>query len=48
MSLECQRNKNKAQCNCPEKQCSRNGACCQCVAYHRKAGDLPYCLKNNG
>ena len=47
MSKECQLEANKAQCPCPYTTCSRNGACCQCVAYHREAGDLSWCLKTN-
>lgn len=47
MSIECQLEENRKKCTCPEKDCSRNGACCQCVAYHRRAGDLPHCLKRN-
>ncbi len=47
MSMDCQLEKNKAHCTCPEKTCSRHGACCQCVMYHRKSGDLPHCLRNN-
>jgi hypothetical protein len=47
MSIECQLEENRKNCTCPEKDCSRNGACCQCVTYHRRAGDLPHCLKRN-
>ena len=47
MSIECQLEENKAQCPCPDKDCKRNGACCQCVKYHRQTGDLPWCLKDN-
>ncbi len=47
MNFECQLEENKKKCTCPEKDCSRNGTCCQCVAYHRRAGDLPHCLKRN-
>ena len=47
MSVECQLKENKANCSCPEKNCERNGACCKCVAYHRRCGDLPMCLRKN-
>ncbi|MBU1203560.1 MAG: hypothetical protein KKG60_00650 [Nanoarchaeota archaeon] len=34
---------NKQKCDCPETDCVRHGKCCECVAYHRKLGQLPYC-----
>ncbi len=33
---------NKTACNCTYP-CDRKGICCECVAYHRKAGELPAC-----
>ena len=39
---ECALNKNKAGCNCTYP-CSRKGLCCECIAYHRAAGELPAC-----
>ena len=45
MPDECKLSENKANCSCPYKDCERNGACCQCVAYHRDCGDLPMCLR---
>ena len=39
---ECTLNKNKAGCNCTYP-CSRKGLCCECIAYHRAAGELPAC-----
>jgi hypothetical protein len=38
----CTVEKNKASCNCTYP-CSRKGACCECVAYHRSSGELPAC-----
>jgi hypothetical protein len=35
--------KNLAVCNCTYEPCSRKGVCCECVAYHRRAGELPAC-----
>ncbi len=33
---------NMAACNCTYA-CERKGICCECVAYHRKSGELPAC-----
>ena len=30
------------ECNCTYP-CSRKGKCCQCIAHHRRAGELPAC-----
>jgi hypothetical protein len=46
MSIECQLEQNKAKCTCSDTSCKRHGACCQCVAYHREAKNLPMCLRN--
>jgi len=40
---ECKVSKNKAICNCTYEPCSRKGICCECIAYHREAGELPAC-----
>ncbi|MBN2200535.1 hypothetical protein JW777_01120 [bacterium] len=34
---------NLSRCNCTYEPCSRKGKCCECVAYHRRAGELPAC-----
>lgn len=34
---------NRAQCNCTYEPCARKGKCCECIAYHREAGELPAC-----
>jgi len=34
---------NMEKCNCSYEPCSRKGACCQCLAYHRRMGELPAC-----
>ena len=41
---ECNIEKNKAACNCTYEPCPRKGMCCECVAYHRKSGELPACF----
>lgn len=34
---------NLKNCNCTYTPCSRKGKCCECIAYHRRAGELPAC-----
>lgn len=36
---------NKKDCPCTYEPCSRKGVCCECVAYHRKNGDRPACMR---
>ena len=33
---------NTASCNCTYP-CERKGICCECISYHRGAGELPAC-----
>lgn len=40
----CKKDSNKAACPCTYEPCSRKGACCDCVAYHRRNGELPGCF----
>jgi hypothetical protein len=35
--------KNLEVCNCTYEPCSRKGVCCECIAYHRRSGELPAC-----
>ena len=43
--MECpNKTKNLEMCNC-EYECERKGICCECVAYHKKNGGVPMCLK---
>lgn len=35
--------KNLQKCNCTYEPCSRKGICCECLAYHRRNGELPAC-----
>ncbi|HEX9933635.1 MAG TPA: DUF6485 family protein [bacterium] len=34
---------NMSRCNCTYEPCSRKGVCCECLAYHRRSGELPAC-----
>ncbi len=43
---ECNIEKNKRNCNCTYNPCSRKGLCCECIAYHRRSGELPACFFN--
>ena len=38
----CTMESNKAGCNCTYP-CNRKGICCECLSYHRSAGELPAC-----
>jgi len=31
-------------CSCTYHSCSLHGKCCECIASHRQAGELPGCL----
>lgn len=42
--MECQTDTNKVNCTCTYEPCSRKGACCKCVAYHRDMDELPGCF----
>ena len=33
---------NLAKCNCTYP-CDKKGLCCECIAYHKKLGELPAC-----
>jgi hypothetical protein len=35
--------KNMADCNCTYEPCGKKGKCCECIAYHRRSGQLPAC-----
>jgi len=41
--MECKKEKNLSRCNCTYEPCSKKGICCECIAYHRKLGELPAC-----
>lgn len=40
--MECKKEDNLKMCNCTFS-CDKKGICCDCVAYHRKIGQLPAC-----
>jgi hypothetical protein len=41
--MDCKKDKNVAGCTCSYPSCSRKGACCDCLASHLKARELPGC-----
>ncbi len=41
--MECKKERNQEWCNCTYP-CSHKGICCDCVAYHRRRGELPACF----
>jgi hypothetical protein len=42
--MECPKHdENMKDCNCSYEPCSRKGTCCECMAYHRRSGELPAC-----
>ncbi len=42
--MECKKLENLKNCPCSWPNCERKGICCECVAHHRKKGELPACL----
>ena len=42
--MECRKEENIKNCTCTYPGCSRKGMCCECIAYHRRSGELPGCL----
>ena len=40
--MSCETNKSM-QCPCTYS-CSKNGKCCECVAYHQLCGEFPACF----
>jgi hypothetical protein len=42
--MECKKDTNLASCNCSWPSCSRKGACCDCITYHRESRELPACM----
>lgn len=42
--MKCRKEENLEQCGCTYGHCERKGLCCECIAYHRKRGELPGCL----
>jgi len=44
MARHCNVDANTMTCTCTYEPCHRKGLCCECVKYHRDAGELPGCL----
>lgn len=44
--MDCKKETNKKNCNCTYP-CSKKGVCCDCITYHRNAGQLPACYFPN-
>ncbi|MCX8127047.1 MAG: DUF6485 family protein [Dehalococcoidia bacterium] len=42
--MECRVEANRSRCTCTYEPCGRKGVCCECIAYHREAGELPGCF----
>ena len=42
--MECNVEKNLAQCPCTYEPCSKKGKCCECIRYHMRMNELPGCL----
>ena len=42
--MECKKDKNLKNCNCTYEPCPRKGVCCDCIAYHLRARELPACV----
>jgi hypothetical protein len=45
--MECNQEKNLANCNCTYEPCSRKGICCECISYHLRMRELPACCFPN-
>ncbi|MDK2896856.1 MAG: hypothetical protein PWP04_976 [Candidatus Atribacteria bacterium] len=41
---KCNLENNLSYCSCSYPGCPRKGKCCECVTYHRSAGELPGCF----
>ncbi|RLI97542.1 MAG: hypothetical protein DRO99_02880 [Candidatus Aenigmatarchaeota archaeon] len=39
--MECRKDENLRECTCTYPGCSRKGVCCECIAHHRKNGEIP-------
>jgi len=36
--------RNAKMCSCTYPGCPRHGVCCECIAYHNRAGEFPGCF----
>ncbi|MCK5135040.1 MAG: hypothetical protein KAR19_04570 [Bacteroidales bacterium] len=44
--MECKKDQNLVHCNC-SYPCGKKGICCDCIASHRRVGELPACYFPN-
>ncbi|MFW5746501.1 MAG: DUF6485 family protein [Nanoarchaeota archaeon] len=42
--MQCKKEENLSQCSCSYPGCSRKGICCECLAHHLAARQLPACV----
>jgi hypothetical protein len=42
--MECNLKANREKCTCTYEGCTRKGKCCECISFHRQAGEIPGCL----
>jgi hypothetical protein len=42
--MECTISRNLERCTCSYEPCPRKGKCCECIAFHRRSGELPGCV----
>lgn len=42
--MECKKERNLKICTCTYEPCDKKGICCECIAYHRRRGELPGCF----
>lgn len=42
--MECNIEKNKADCACTYTSCGKRGKCCECIKSHWRRKELPGCL----
>jgi len=42
--MDCKKGENKIGCTCTAMACSKRGACCDCVRYHREKDEIPGCF----
>ena len=41
--MECKISENQQSCPCTYSGCPRKGKCCECIAHHLMADELPGC-----
>lgn len=38
---ECNLELNQRNCMCTYEPCDKKGKCCECIAYHKRLGEIP-------